>query len=93
MPTLKVHASRRLLPALKRAGGPAVLRHAATILNTEGWIQGVNHHKNSGRVDIQGALALACGASREDLRDDIYATADVMQGGKNARRVPRMLGL
>ena len=80
----------RILPALKRAGGPAILRRAADILNRNGWIQGVNHHKNSGRVDIQGALALASGAKDEELRDDIYATAEAMGAH---RAVPKMLSL
>lgn len=43
------------------------LNTAADLIEERGWIQGVNCHRRSGRIDVLGAIGLAMGCSRPDL--------------------------
>lgn len=61
---------------MKRGNVPAHLNRAADLIEQRGWIQGVAIHRNSGAVDIHGAIALSFGVPEDEIVDDEYAMAE-----------------
>lgn len=66
------------LATLKSVGGHDVLRQAAFIIERDGWIQGVVRHRNTGNVDIVGALAIAMGAPYRSLPENIKELSEIV---------------
>lgn len=63
-------ATTRLWLALKEAKVPGKYRRAAEIVEQRGWTKGTYYHRNTGKVDLTSAIAMAFKVSEPKLTDN-----------------------
>ncbi|MDP7637255.1 MAG: hypothetical protein QF577_06885 [Phycisphaerae bacterium] len=71
----------------KLANVPQTLFAAANVIRLHGWTRGTPIHPDTGKVDIMGALALACHAHPTRISDDWNTTVSNLPPKQQGRFV------